>query len=160
MQYSEEREHGFRSSLLSGKDCASPILIVTCVDFDDMSVSRIVPAVFLIFLATIGWSQDPKIDSLKKVISKTTTDSVKVNSLIELSKLYLDIDLAKAIEYGNQARKIAKKKGLQKGIGLRVQSYRYWVLQSVELPGSARSVSEFSWTFLRKSNTKQESPTF
>lgn len=70
----------------------------------------------MIFLATIARSQDPKIDSLKKVISTSTADSVTVNGLIELSGLYLSTDLDKAIAYGNQARTIADKTGFQKGL--------------------------------------------
>jgi len=83
----------------------------------DMNGSRFLPVVFLMALSTIGWSQAPTIDSLKRVISKTKIDSVKVNSLIELSKVYLDIDLNQAIEYGKQARKLAKKADFKKGQG-------------------------------------------
>jgi tetratricopeptide (TPR) repeat protein len=68
-------------------------------------------------LSTIGWSQAPTIDSLKRVISKTKIDSVKVNTLVELSRVYLDIDLNQAIEYGKQARKLAKKADFKKGQG-------------------------------------------
>jgi class 3 adenylate cyclase len=82
-----------------------------------MNGSRIVTAVFLISLATIAWSQDPKIDSLKNLISKSKTDSVTVNGLIELSRIYLSIDLSKAIAHANQARTIAEKAGYQKGLG-------------------------------------------
>ncbi len=81
-----------------------------------MNGSRIVIAVFLISLVTIAWSQDQKIDSLKNLISKSKTDSVTVNGLIELSGLYLSVDLDKAIAYANQARTIADKAGFRKGL--------------------------------------------
>ena len=82
-----------------------------------MKGSRIVIAFFLISLATIAWSQDARIDSLRNVISKSKTDSVTVNGLIELSGLYLSIDFNKAIAYAKQARTIAEKTGFQKGLG-------------------------------------------
>ena len=80
-------------------------------------VQELLPQSFLISLATTVWSQDPTIDSLKNTISKSKTDSVTVNGLIELSGAYLSIDLDKAIAYANQARTIAEKADFQKGLG-------------------------------------------
>jgi class 3 adenylate cyclase len=56
-------------------------------------------------------------DSLKRLIATLPDDSLKVNSLIALSTVYLDLDLDSAILYGEQARELAVRLNFRSGIG-------------------------------------------
>jgi adenylate cyclase len=71
----------------------------------------------LILFCTSARCQDSEIKDLMEALENAPDDSVKVNGLIELSKLYLGSDLQSAIKYGVQARDLAEKVGFQKGLG-------------------------------------------
>ncbi len=56
------------------------------------------------------FSQNKKIDSLENIInSSSKNDSVKINRLIKLSRLYINENTNKAIEFQEEALKISKK---------------------------------------------------
>ena len=57
------------------------------------------------------------IDSLQQLVKSSPDDSVKVNTLIELSTRYLETDAQKAIETGNQARSLAEEINFSIGVG-------------------------------------------
>ena len=67
-------------------------------------------------------AQDAYVDSLKDVLSKEITDTVRVNTLIELSKSYLGTDLKLALQYANAAKDEARKANYGTGLGY---SYKY-----------------------------------
>ena len=71
----------------------------------------------LIIFCTSAKCQDSEIKDLTEALENAPDDSVKVNGLIELSKLYLGSDLQSAIKYGMEARDVAEKVGFQKGLG-------------------------------------------
>ena len=66
----------------------------------------------LLLISFCVQSQNNKIDSLKNVITQSESDSVKINSLIELSKEYqfLDYDQAKSI--AEEASDLAEKNNI------------------------------------------------
>jgi len=72
------------------------------------------------FLVQVGetWAQglSPTADSLKHVIAQASEDSLKVNSLNELSKYYLGSDPQMAIVYADQARALAERSGFKNGL--------------------------------------------
>jgi tetratricopeptide (TPR) repeat protein/DNA-binding CsgD family transcriptional regulator len=73
---------------------------------------------FLLFLVTflLGHKVDAqniiKLDSLKQALQHAETDTVKFNTLIQLSNLYNSTDYLKALEYARQAKDLAIDKGL------------------------------------------------
>src|SRR5438105_3255792 len=68
-----------------------------------------------IFLPLISFSQKRKIDSLEKVLAKTSVDTDKVNLMASLSFGYRSIDPAKGKEYGAKARDLAEKINYERG---------------------------------------------
>ena len=74
--------------------------------------------VFLIlFLKTfISFSQDAKIDSLKSVLQGSAEDTLKVNTLIELSRLSRTEKPEEAVRYGKEAIELATKLGFRRGL--------------------------------------------
>ena len=67
-------------------------------------------------------AQDAYSDSLKGVLAKEIPDTVRVNTLIELSKNYLGTDLKLALQYANAAKEEARKSNYGTGLGY---SYKY-----------------------------------
>ncbi len=84
-----------------------------------MRLFKILFLVPLFFLFEKNYAQeaDPKIDSLKTIISQAPDDTVKVNTLIDLSTRYLASDPQAAIAYGEEARALAEKKAYAMGLG-------------------------------------------
>jgi class 3 adenylate cyclase len=71
----------------------------------------------LVTTPAIAQDEDKDIDSLRSVVESASTDSLKVNALIELSTRYLETNAQRAIETGNQARSLAEEIGFSKGLG-------------------------------------------
>lgn len=72
---------------------------------------------YLFFFSISLHAQVDEADSLKQVIDRQQDDSLKVNSLIALSNLYLNTDLEEAIRYGEEALGLAEEINFQKGKG-------------------------------------------
>jgi len=79
-------------------------------------ISLLIPIIFLTF-NSLAQTNDPQIDSLKRILASQKIDSIKVNTLNSIGSLYLDIDLNEAIKYGNEARDLAEKVKYRKGLG-------------------------------------------
>lgn len=62
------------------------------------------------------FAQNSKIDSIKKVISASKEDTLKVNSLISLSKEFLSISPQETINYAITARDLAQKTDFKSGL--------------------------------------------
>jgi len=71
---------------------------------------------FIFFLSTQCFAQNPQIDSIKKVLSVAREDSFKVNSLLALSREFFSISPSEAINYAMQARDLAEEIKFKKGI--------------------------------------------
>lgn len=71
---------------------------------------------FIFFLSTQCFAQNPQIDSIKKVLSVAKEDSVKVNSLLALSREFFSISPSEAINYATEARDLAEAIKFKKGI--------------------------------------------
>jgi len=67
-------------------------------------------------------AQNNQIDSLLKVIDKSSNDSNKVNTLNVLAKKYFNTDPEKSIFYGLQSSALAKKINFKRGLAL---AYKY-----------------------------------
>lgn len=80
-----------------------------------MRYVTIISIYFLSFFSFAVYGQQNVIDSLENVIERTTNDTLRVNTLIELSSYYLNIDLTKAKRYGEEARDLADKIDFKKG---------------------------------------------
>ncbi|MDH4091894.1 MAG: tetratricopeptide repeat protein [Cyclobacteriaceae bacterium] len=77
-----------------------------------------ITAVFcILFCSWNVYAQTGEIDSLKEVVRLEKNDSLKVDALIELGTAYLNVDLDEGLRYGNQARDLAEKSGVKKGLG-------------------------------------------
>ena len=63
-------------------------------------------------------AQNNQIDSLLKVIDKSSNDSNKVNTLNVLAKKYFQTDPEKSVFYGLQSSALAKKLNFKKGLAL------------------------------------------
>ncbi len=72
---------------------------------------------FLSIILSIGccFGQN-KVDSLKKVLQFASEDTTKVNTLIALSRTYLDSSPEEATRYSLKAKTLAEKVGFQKGL--------------------------------------------
>ena len=68
-------------------------------------------ALVLIFSFSSVFSQNAKIDSLKKEIAKSKYDTTKIRLLNDLGIQFWRVDLDKSIQLGNQALKLADKSG-------------------------------------------------
>ena len=68
------------------------------------------------FLSTSCFSQNFQIDSIKKVLSVAKEDSLKVNSLLSLSREFFSIGPEAAINYAVQARDLAQKLKYKNGL--------------------------------------------
>jgi len=72
-------------------------------------------SIFL-FFSFHCFAQNSKIDSIKKVISASKEDTLKVNSLISLSKEFLSISPQETINYAITARDLAQKTDFKSGL--------------------------------------------
>jgi class 3 adenylate cyclase len=70
----------------------------------------------MLFMAITSFSQQSKIDSLQRVLASAKEDSMKVKTLIELSKQFKSADTARI--YLEQARELAEKINDPKGSAL------------------------------------------
>jgi len=80
-----------------------------------MLIRYLLLSIFLIF-SSCCFAQNSKIDSIKKVISAAKVDSLKVNSLISLSKEFLSISPQETINYAITARDLAQKADFKSGL--------------------------------------------
>ena len=71
---------------------------------------------FIFFLSTQCFAQNPQIDSIKKVLSVAKEDSLKVNSLLALSREFFSISPQEAINYATEARDLGEQIKFKKGI--------------------------------------------
>lgn len=69
------------------------------------------------FIPVICFSQDDKTDSLKNVLKTLPDDTNKVNTLILLSRGYLDSSPKESDRYGYEAKELAEKINFQVGLG-------------------------------------------
>lgn len=76
-----------------------------------------ISSLLLIYLLTVtkGIAQHPEIDSIRKWLGTAKDDTVKVNSLLALSKAYLSVDPLYAINYADSARRLSERLQYQKG---------------------------------------------
>ncbi len=87
-----------------------------------MKRNKIFFLLLLIFSSRLGVAQENKeIDSLKALLSKAKEDSLKVNTLIELSKLYV-YDPDTSIIYADKAIELSEKLGYRRGLA---QAWKY-----------------------------------
>lgn len=70
----------------------------------------------LFFLSTQCIGQAVQIDSIKKVISSQKDDSIKVNSLLSLSREFFSVSPEEVINYATTARDLAQKIDYRKGM--------------------------------------------
>lgn len=82
-----------------------------------MRAYLILLGVLLFSTPALCQDHEQEIKALQRKIEGAPDDSVKVNNLIEVSKLYLDTDIPTAIKTGVEARALAEKIGFQKGLG-------------------------------------------
>lgn len=68
---------------------------------------------FVLLMGNTASAQDKvKLDSLLLELEKTEVDTVKINTLLEISRVFQNDNYAKAAEYAQQARDLAEKKKL------------------------------------------------
>src|SRR5689334_18720881 len=78
----------------------------------------IICALIYLLFTFPGFSQEPPaVDSIKKRIDTASQDTLKVNLLDDLCWEYLNYDPQKSIPYAQEAIKLAKKIGYEKGEG-------------------------------------------
>lgn len=78
-------------------------------------LSRLVVFLFVVAFAISLNAQQREVDSLKFVIERSREDSLKVNTLIELSKIYSRTSSDSAIQIANQAVDLARRLGYKSG---------------------------------------------
>lgn len=76
----------------------------------------------LCFLSATSFSQDSTLDSLKGALSTSREDSNKVETLLELSKLYYGSSLENAMTKAIEARDLATKLNYKKGLAYAYKS--------------------------------------
>ena len=68
---------------------------------------------FLCLVQVSGaYGQDTKQDSVLRGLQTTSSDSLKIEALYELTRLYRHSDVAKAIDYANQGDRACQKDGV------------------------------------------------
>ncbi|HEY5916269.1 MAG TPA: adenylate/guanylate cyclase domain-containing protein [Chryseolinea sp.] len=82
-----------------------------------MRAPILILGVLILFCTSAKCQDSEEIEDLMEALENAPEDSVKVNGLIELSKLYTGSDLQSAIKYGTEAKDLAEKIGFQKGLG-------------------------------------------
>jgi adenylate cyclase len=87
------------------------------VDLEIMRATLLILCVLILFCTSAKCQDSEEIKDLMEALENAPEDSVKVNGLIELSKLYTGSDLQSAIKYGTEAKELAEKIGFQKGLG-------------------------------------------
>ena len=87
------------------------------VHLEDMRATFLILGILILFCTGAKCQDTEEIKDLMEALENAPEDSVKVNGLIELSKLYAGSDLQSAIKYGTEARDLAEKIGFQKGLG-------------------------------------------
>ena len=87
------------------------------VHLEDMRANFLILGILILFCTSAKCQDSEEIKDLMEALENAPEDSIKVNGLIELSKLYVGSDLQSAIKYGTEARDLAEKIGFQKGLG-------------------------------------------
>ena len=67
------------------------------------------------FLLTCAAAQNPKIDSLRAQLEIAQSDTVRVNTLNQLSYLIYSSSPDEAISYGNEAQELSEKLSFKRG---------------------------------------------
>jgi len=73
--------------------------------------------IFFISISSFAQESNPEIDSIKNVLKLQKDDSTKVNTLINLGMVYLNVNIDEALKYGSEARDLAEKVNHTKGLG-------------------------------------------
>ena len=81
----------------------------------------IVCGIALFFLHSLAFA-DTTADSLKKIASLPVHDTVKVNTLLALSKYYFSSDADAALKYAIQGKELSEKIRFQRGIALALKN--------------------------------------
>ncbi|MCB2219018.1 MAG: tetratricopeptide repeat protein [Bacteroidetes bacterium] len=69
-----------------------------------------------------GYAQSAEIDSLRKVLASNINDTMRVNTLIELSKEYYVPPYEEALAYATEAKDLAEQIGFSSGLGYAYKS--------------------------------------
>ena len=77
---------------------------------------------FSAFVAYCSLAQDAKIDSLKQVIAASKDDTIKVNTLLVLSKKYFSTEPQLSIKIANEAKGLSEKLGFKRGIAFSLKN--------------------------------------
>lgn len=74
---------------------------------------------FNCILLQVGFTQQSKIDSLQKILSRLSNDTNKINIINKITYLYLTppvVDYEKALKSGEDSRVLAEKLGFERGV--------------------------------------------
>lgn len=66
--------------------------------------------------------QQHTVDSLLRIIERTSSDTVRIDNLSEVARLFSNLKPAEAIEYARQGLKLSEKIGYKKGISMNLNS--------------------------------------
>ncbi len=78
-------------------------------------MKKITCFIFIIFIASVGHTQDKRIDSLKLLIQKETKDTAKIRKLVLLGEVYRRMNNDSALVFFQDAFACRKKLDLNKG---------------------------------------------
>ncbi len=85
-----------------------------------MSRLKLILSFFFIFRSFVGSATN--IDSLQKVLNSRVADTVKVQTLLSLSKFYFSSKPEEAVRLALQAKTLSEKNNFQKGIALSLKN--------------------------------------
>lgn len=77
-------------------------------------MKQLLSLLFILLLNQTMHAQDHRLDSLMRLLD-TTSDTTKVNVLLELNKHYVGVDKTKSISYAQQAKQMAHAYEFEKG---------------------------------------------
>ncbi len=106
------------------------------------------------FISAFSFSQQSKIDSLLTNLKVVTTDTSRVNTLIELANTYYLSVPSKAMEYSLQARDLSKKINFKKGLSNSYGFLGYLYQQKGEI-NEALNYSKLSLEIFEELNDKK-----
>ncbi|MEA3476953.1 MAG: adenylate/guanylate cyclase domain-containing protein [Bacteroidota bacterium] len=85
-------------------------------------MQRLIFLVYIVVLGIVSYAQDQQLDSLKAVIAGAREDTNKVKSLLSIASHYYRTDPSIAIQYGTEARDLAKQLEYQNGVAYAYKS--------------------------------------
>jgi hypothetical protein len=71
--------------------------------------------IFIIFTASVGHTQDKRIDSLKLLLQKETKDTAKIRKLVLLGEVYRRMKNDSALVFFQDAIRLSEKIGFKQG---------------------------------------------